>query len=216
MTSLFTHIDNIEGHVGVGQLPTNLHPIINDVENTYYNLIPDKNISSYHIWCDNLPLSIKSKIEILQKSNFWNKLCIDNSYKCINVNGMDELYYSNYKITSDNITLSQNLYGNTANVSQHKDCHNICSLDNIILYRVLIGVTNNNNNIITKLTNLNIEKKINKYDYIVFDFSRTTHQVIKENKNIDTPRIILKLHFIVYKEYKYSKFYINFIKKRVH
>ena len=80
------------------------------------------------------------------------------------------------------------------------------------LYRVLIGL-NDNKNIVTKFTNLGIEKKISKYDYVVFDFSRTTHQVIKETQMIDTPRILLKLHFIVYESNNYSPVYLEFIKR---
>ena len=157
-------------------------------------------------------ISIKSKVEEIQKSNFWNKLC-DGSKKCIkiNVKEMDELYYSNFKKTANNV-LSQNLYGSTGNIVIHKDCHNICTFNNVKLYRILIGLTGENKNIITKLNKFDIEKKINKNDYIIFDFSRTTHQVIKENQTLNTPRILLKLHFIVCENCKYSNTYINFLK----
>jgi hypothetical protein len=213
MNTLFTHIDDIEGKVGIGKLPNELHSILDDISKEYYDIIPDKNVSTHHIWCDNMPTSIKSKVEQIQKNRFWNKLC-NESKKCIkiNINEMDELYYSNFKKTANN-TLSQNLYGSSGNIVIHKDCHHICSFKKIVLYRIIIGLSDSNDNIITKFTELDIEKKINKNDYVLFDFSRTTHQVIKENETIQTPRILLKLHFIVCEDNcKYSKTYINFLK----
>jgi hypothetical protein len=212
MDSLFTYRDEIEGKVGIGRLPNDLQAILDDISKEYYNMIPDKNASTYHTWYEYMPSSIKSKIEQIQKNNFWNKLC-DGSEKCvkINVNEMDELYYSNFKKTSDNV-LSQNLYGATGNIVIHKDCHHICSFDNAKLYRILIGLTDENKNITTKFTNLGVEHKINKNDYVLFDFSRTTHQVIKENQMTNTPRILLKLHFIVFDNDNYSDSYIYFIK----
>jgi hypothetical protein len=73
-------------------------------------------------------------------------------------------------------------------------------------------LTDDNKNITTKFTNLGVEHKINKNDYVLFDFSRTTHQVIKENQMTNTPRIILKLHFIVFDNDTYSDNHIYFIK----
>jgi hypothetical protein len=212
MNNLFTYRDEIEGKVGIGRIPNDLQAILDDISKEYYNMIPDKNESTYHKWYKDMPPSIKSKVEQIQKSDFWNKLC-DGSEKCvkINVNEMDELYYSNFKKTSDNV-LSQNLYGATGNIVIHKDCHHICSFDNARLYRILIGLTDENKNITTKFTNLGVEHKINKNDYVLFDFSRTTHQVIKENQMTNTPRTLLKLHFLVLDNNNYSDNYIYFIK----
>jgi hypothetical protein len=213
MDSLFTHRDKIEGKVGIGRMPNELKSILDDISKEYYNIIPDKNASTYHTWFEDMTPSIKSKVEKIQNNDFWKKLC-DSSKKClkINVREMDELYYSNFKKTSDNV-LSQNFYGATGNIVVHKDCHNICSFDNAKLYRILIGLTDENKNITTKLTSFGIETKINKHDYVIFDFSRTTHQVIKENQMTETPRILLKLHFIVYENKDYSPAYLDFLKR---
>lgn len=212
MDSLFTYRDEIEGKVGIGKLPLELQSILDDISKEYYNIIPDKNVSTYHTWYDDMPSSIKSKVEQIQKSDFWNKLC-DGSEKCvkISVNEMDELYYSNFKETDDNI-LSKNFYGATGNIVIHKDCPNICTFNEVYLYRILIGLSDGNDNIITKFTEYDIEKKINKNDYIIFDFSRTTHQVIKQDQTENTPRLMLKLHFIICENCKYSDTYINFLK----
>lgn len=207
MDSLFTYRHEIEGKVGIGKLPNEFQSILDDISKEYYNMIPDKNVSTYHTWFDDMPPSIKSKVEQIQKNNFWNKLC-DGSEKCIKIsaNEMDELYYSNPKNNLDKI----NLYGATGNYDIHKDC--IYNFNGIKFYRVIIGLTDGNDNITTYFNNLDVGHKINSGDYIVFDFDKTTHQVIK-NKQKSTPRIMLKIHYIVCENCKYSKEYVESIKK---
>ena len=205
--SLFTYRDEIEGKVGIGRLPNDLHEILNDISKEYYNIIPDKNATTYHTWFDDMSPSIKSKVKQIQKNDFWNKLC-DGSEKCqkMNANEMDELYYSNPKNNLDKI----NLYGASTNYGIHKDC--MYNFDGIKFYRIIIGLTDGNDNIITYFNNLNTGHKINSGDYIVFDFDKTTHQVIKDKQNL-TPRILLKMHYIVCENCKYSNEYVETIKK---
>jgi hypothetical protein len=205
--SLFTYRDDIEGKVGIGKLPNELQSVLDDISKEYYNIIPDKNASTYHTWYDDMPQNIKSKVELIQKSDFWNKLC-DGSEKCvkIGVSEMDELYYANPKNNLDKI----NLYGASSNYDIHKDC--IYNFNGIKFYRIIIGLTDGNDNIITYFNNLDIGHKINSGDFIVFDFDKTTHQVIKE-KNGNSPRILLKIHYIVCENCKYSKKYVETIKK---
>lgn len=206
MSSLFQFRDKVEGKVGIGKLPSDLQSILDEISQEYYTIIPDKNASTYHTWFKDMPSSIKSKVSKLQKDSFWNKLC-DGSDKCIkiNANEMDELYYSNPK---KNIK-KQNLYGATGNYDIHKDC--FFNFNGIKFYRILIGLTNGNDNIITNFNNLNVGHKLNLGDYIVFDFDNTSHQVIKENDS-STPRIMLKIHYIVCENCKYSKEYVDKIK----
>jgi len=212
MSSLFTSRDDIEGNIGIGKLPSELESILDNISNEFYGIIPDKNASTYHLWYKDMPTSIKYNVEQIQKSDFWNKIC-DGNKKCINFNvkEMDELYYSNFKNTEDNIS-THNLYGSSGNIIIHKDCHNICSFNKVVLYRILIGLSDSNDNVITRFPEFNMEKKINKSDYVIFDFSRTSHQVIKEDQSKQTPRMLLKLHFIVCENCNYSKTYINFLK----
>lgn len=206
MDSLFTYRDNIEGKVGIGKLPNELYSILYDTSRQYYNIIPDKNASTYHTWYVDMPPNIKSKIEIIQKHKFWNKLC-DGSEKCqkISASEMDELYYSNPKNNLDKI----NLYGASGNYDIHKDC--IYNFNGIKFYRIIIGLTDGNDNVITYFNNLDIGHKLNSGDYIVFDFDKTTHQVIKDTEKL-TPRIMLKIHYIVCENCKYSKEYVKRIK----
>jgi len=205
--SLFTYRHDIEGKVGIGKVPTELQSILDDISKEYYNIIPDKNASTYHTWYDDMPPNIKSKVEQIQKSDFWNKLC-DGSEKCVKItaNEMDELYYSNPKNNLDKI----NLYGASGNYVIHRD-NVYFSFFGVKFYRILIGLTDGNDNIITYFTNLDVGHKINKGDFIVFDFDKTTHQVIKE-KNGNTPRILLKMHFLICENCNYSKEYLSFIK----
>ena len=149
MNSLFTYRDDIEGKIGIGKLPIELQSILDDISKEYYNIIPDKNSSTYHTWYNDMSPSIKSNVEHIQKSDFWNKLC-DGSEKCIkiNTNEMDELYYSNPKNNLNKI----NLYGASSNYDIHKDC--IYNFNGIKFYRIIIGLTNGNDNIITYFNNL--------------------------------------------------------------
>lgn len=206
MDSLFTYRDEIEGKVGIGRLPNELQSILDNISKEYYNIIPDKNKSTYHTWYEDMPSNIKSNVEKIQKCDFWNKLC-DGSEKCqkISASEMDELYYSNPKNNLDKI----NLYGSSGNYDIHKDC--IYNFNGIKFYRIIIGLTDGNDNIITYFNNIDIGHKINSGDYIVFDFDKSTHQVIKEKQKL-TPRILLKIHYIVCENCKYSKEYVETIK----
>jgi len=165
MDSIFTYRDEIEGKVGIGKLPNELQSLLHDISKEYYKIIPDKNSSTYHTWYEDMPPYIKSKVQKIQENDFWNKLC-DGSEKCVSFNAseMDELYYSNPKNNLDKI----NLYGASGNYDIHKDC--IYNFNGIKFYRIIIGLTDNNDNIITYFNNLNIGHKINFGEYIVFDF----------------------------------------------
>jgi hypothetical protein len=103
-----------------------------------------------------------------------------------------------------------NLYGSTSNYDIHKDC--IYNFNGIKFYRIIIGLTDGNDNVITYFNNLDIGHKINSGDYIIFDFDKTTHQVIKE-ENVNTSRILLKIHYIICENCNYSVEYIKLIKK---
>ena len=98
--NLLTHTNEAEGKIGIGTLPPDLHPIIDDIYNEYYTTIPDKNVTTYHTWYHTLSPTLKEKLGKIQTHPFWNKLC-NNQQTCIkiNVKEMDELYYSNFTKT---------------------------------------------------------------------------------------------------------------------
>ena len=205
--NFFIYKDNVEGKVAIGKIPDDLKLDLSDISCLYYKQIPDKNKSTYHTWYSNMNCEIKQKVRKIQDNPFWDNLC-DNNLDCFKLSAreMDELYYSN----PPNNLKKINLYGAYSNYGIHKDC--IFNFDGIKFYRVLIGLTDNNDNVITNFTKFNINHKINKYDYIVFDFDRTEHQVLKE-KDKETPRILLKLHYIVSENGKHSKEYVELVKK---
>ena len=118
---------------------------------------------------------------------------------------MNEIYYSNPKPNFE----KHNLYGAAANLIPHRDCI-LYNFNGIRFYRIIIGLTDSNNDTTTEFINLNLEHKINRGDYMLFDFDRTLHQV-KKSAQQETPRILLKLHFIVCDNCKYSDNYVKFI-----
>ena len=206
MNSVFTYRDNIEGKVGIGKLPENLNNVLEQMLIEYKNVIPDTRVTTYHTYYNDLTGSLKSNFDKIQYNPLWNDVC-DNTNNCIiqPVFEMNEIYYSNPKPNFKNL----NLYGAAANLVPHRDCI-LYNFNFIRFYRIIIGMTNNNNDTITEFIDLNIEHKINKGDYIIFDFDRTLHQV-KKTGEIETPRILLKLHFIVCENCNFSKNYVDFI-----
>jgi len=149
---------------------------------------------------------LKEKVKFIQSDLFWKKLC-DKSKNCtiIDVNEMDELYYLNPQKK-----IIKNLYGASSNYGIHRDC--VINFNGVKLYRILIGLNNGNDHTTTFMTNLKVGKKLNKGDFIVFDFNKTTHQVLKDKESVN-PRILLKLHYIVCENCNNSLQYIENIKK---
>jgi hypothetical protein len=111
---------------------------------------------------------------------------------------MNEIYYSNPK---PNFSTGP-LYGAAANLIPHRDCILFC-FPGIRVYRAIICATDGNSDTATEFINHNVERQLNKGDYMVFDFDRTLHQV-KKTGNSPTPRILLKLHFLVSNTESYS------------
>ena len=209
MSEIFTYRDDAEGKVGIGRLPDDIQSTLSEIGALYYDIVPDKKTTTFHTWFKDMPPVLKQKVEKLQKHQFWNSMC-DSDTKCVkmNVHEMDELYYSNPTTTN---TTNSNLYG-ASNYYIHRDC--VYRFRNIRFYRVLVGITDGNDNVTTKLTNLNMSHKLNKGDYIIFDFDRTLHQVIKTGGEgtAASPRILLKLHYIVCEKCTHSDEYIDRVK----
>lgn len=201
---MFLYRNNIEGNVGVGKLPFTLYPILENMAEKYKLYIPDKNATTFHTYYTDLNGTMKSYFDTIQYHLFWKGVCIE-SENCIVRNNieMNEIYYSNPKPNFKNT----NLYGAAANLIPHRDCV-LFNFDGIRFYRVIIGLTENNNDTITEFIRFGIEHKINKGDYMIFDFDRTLHQV-KKMWNEETPRILLKLHFTVCEKCKYSANYVD-------
>lgn len=205
----FNFEDKNEGNVSIGKIPEHLHTEIDYIEKTFYNDIPIeyKKKITYHKWYSELNDNLKSKIDYIKNDSYWKNLCNKNECKLIRIDDMDEIYYANPPKTTSN-----NLYGAVGNYYIHRDGH--FSFLGVKIYRVLIGVTDDNKNIMTYLTNLNYGKPLNKYEYLAFDFDKTTHQVLKNNNgDAQKYRIVLKLHFLVCENCTLPNWYINCLLK---
>jgi len=203
MTSIFTYKSITEGNIGIGKLPYYLTPILKNTTNEYMKYIPDYSSTTYHTYYNDLSPILKSNIDYIQKDGLFKKIC--ESENCIlrSIPEMNELYYSNPKPNF----MATNLYGAAANLIPHRDCI-LFRFSKIQVYRMIIGLTNNNNDTITNLINFGIEHKINRGDFMIFDFDKTLHQVKKTGIS-KTYRILLKLHYIVCNNCIYSERYIQ-------
>jgi hypothetical protein len=205
LSCFFTYkVDNTEGKVGIGKLPYELLHVLDQISEEYVGLIPDRSSSTFHTYYSDLTGSMKENFDKIQYNNFWSDIFDgDNNKHC--VTEMNEIYYSNPKPNFE----KQNLYGAAANLIPHRDCI-LFNFNGIRFYRIIIGLTDSNDDISTEFINLHLEHKINRGDYMLFDFDRTLHQVKKSGQQ-ETPRILLKLHFIVCDDCKYSDDYVLFI-----
>ena len=178
---LFTHQDPIEGKVGIGRLPSHIEPILQNISAHFF--IPNPSASTYHVYYTNLDSPLK---ELFDQIQYHQWLSIGHP-----VISMNEIYYSNPRPHFE----KTHLYGASANLIPHRDCI-LFFFPWIEFYRTIIGVSGVNNDTTTIFTKMNLEHKINPGDYMIFDFDRTTHQVVKTGNHY-TPRVLLKLHSIV-------------------
>lgn len=206
MDTLFTHRNETEGKVGIGKVPNELHSILDDISKEYIYKIPDKSSTTHHTYYNDLTGKLKENFDKIQYDNFWNNIS-DNNDKCIKqcVIEMNEIYYSNPKPNFE----TQNLYGAAANLIPHRDCV-LYNFKGICFYRIIIGLTDSNNDTSTVFINFNLEHKINRGDYMIFDFDKTLHRVKKTGQQ-ETPRILLKLHYIVCENGEHSENYVRFV-----
>ena len=226
-----------DGNMGIGKLPDSMLPYLDDVANEFYNTIPDKNVSTHHIYYTESPPKIKTKIDLIQNHEFWDQMITTPTSSqlltfsktmpppplIVNrkhlIEEMNEIYYSNpapftsrFQVDSSSANptyfAKRRLYGSAANLIPHRDCI-LFNFTGVSCYRVLIGLTDGNCDTITHFVNYDLGHKINRGDYIIFDFDKTLHQVIKEGAT-RTPRILIKLHYIVCPA-SYSPYYVWFV-----
>jgi hypothetical protein len=98
MDGLFTHRNEIEGKVGIGKVPDELHSTLDDISKEYVHKIPDKSSTTYHTYYHDLTGKLKENFDKIQYDKFWNNIS-DNNPKCVKqcVIEMNEIYYSNPK-----------------------------------------------------------------------------------------------------------------------
>ncbi len=110
---------------------------------------------------------------------------------------MNELYFSNPP-SGACAGARKNLYGAATNYKEHVD--GAFKFPWISFYRALVGLTDGNTSVETYFTERGVGHKINKGDYIIFDFNRTKHKVVVDGAGSDTvaPRKLLKLHYLTF------------------
>jgi len=211
----YTHRHPTDGNIGIGNISSQYSDVLEYIASQYLSQIPDKTATTHHSYYTEMTGNMKTQFEKIQFSEIWQGLRLGafespNSFAVIlrDMVEMNEVYYSNPKPNFENM----NLYGAAANLIPHRDCI-ILYFPGIRVYRVIISATNDNNDTITEFLIHRVEKKLNKGDYMMFDFDRTLHQV-KKTGETPTPRILLKLHFFVC-DIKYANMtgfliYINF------
>lgn len=215
-SSIFTVKNEIEGYGGTGKIPQIFIPIINNLSDTYLKeiqahtkLFPtDHFTTTQHSYFTELEGAMKTNFETIT-DYFHTQLSLsfatnnddDPPLTTVSqITEMNEIYYSNLQPNYKKL----NLYGASANIMPHRDCI-LYNFNRFRVYRVILGLTNNNNDTTTVFVNLGIEKKINKGDYMIFDFDRTVHKIKKDGFG-ETPRILLKMHFVVYEnKLEYNK-----------
>lgn len=198
----YTHRHPIDGNVAIGKLQSSQYiDALNNIANKYWTSIKDPYATTHHTYYTELTGDLKTDFEMIQYSNIWHGLCegaFDDSFSKDTTDvdfhhllEMNEIYYSNPKPNFANGPL----YGAAANLIPHRDCILFC-FPGIRVYRAIICATDGNSDTATEFINHGVERQLNKGDYMVFDFDRTLHQV-KKTGQLPTPRILLKLHFLI-------------------
>lgn len=208
--SIFTKKDDVEGNIGLGKIPNEYIPILDNII-TEYNKESNEKKDVYltkHTFYEDMNDNIKINIDKIRNTSFFNQLCDNKKCKVINVPELDELMYS-YPPPNLGLDNNMNLYGDTNAFQKHIDC-DVCNFEGVKFYRVLIGLTDNKY-VTTVFNNFNIDHKIQKNDYMVFDFGKTTHQVITDNTN-SSPRLFMKMHFMACDD-NCSDFYLWCVKQ---
>ena len=195
----YTHRHPTDGNVAIGKLSSSQYlEALNNIAKQYLKLIDDPYMTTHHTYYTDLKGDLKSDFERIQFANIWlglrhgsfeNPESIGTEFH--HLIEMNEIYYSNPKPNFTNGPL----YGAAANLIPHRDCILFC-FPGIRVYRVIICTTDGNSDTATEFINHGVERQLNKGDYMVFDFDRTLHQV-KKTGQLPTPRILLKLHFLI-------------------
>lgn len=210
--NFFKYKNEKKGGVAISKIPHELNQYIPTIKNLYLKETKSYELNNTinHLWYSNGSYQLQKIIKKFQSHPYFKNLCNkQTNCKIKNIEEMDEIMFSNSQ-KINNI----NYYGATSNYKPHHDCE-FCKyiFKKTHVYRVLIGLTNNNKYVVTHFPEYNIGKTINYGDMIAFDFDKTLHEVINiDNKQV-SPRILLKLHFLVCEEGELSENYLYFIKK---
>jgi hypothetical protein len=169
------------------ELPYIFSYVLDNIHNEYYDLIPNKYNVSYYTKYDRMPPGVKRNVSRIQNNNLWDVLC-DGTFSSFRVNfkEIDSLNYSPVLKTDRNIGRKKFF---TSNYEKEKK---------------IVSVYKNTHTIVS-LTNVFLFQ-------IIFDFSELATNLINLIPG-DNPEILLKIHFIVCENHKYSEDFIMKIKE---
>ena len=135
----------------------------------------EKNKTSFHKYYEDMPENIRQKIDIIDSEILQ---VIGSEYSSIPK--MNEVYMTANKTNNSDKSF----------VNLHTDApFYICDT-----YRVLVCIKANGN-VTTHIPPDNYSNKLNKYDVLGFDYSKTLHYIDIDESTDSEKRILLKLHY---------------------
>lgn len=192
MASLFTLRSATDGRFGHGVVPDDWRPRIDELARLCGAAAsPDQRAgATHHEWCRHCGPDIRAAVAAIRSDPFWAQLADGTAAVVHELDRMDEIYHSRAPHRREM------LYGAAANYDLHVD--GVFAFPGIRVYRVLIGLTDNDA-VETQFPGLGVCRRIGKGDFVVFDFDRARHRVVRvpEAPPTDRQRILLKLHFCV-------------------
>lgn len=189
--TLFTIRSPTEGRFGIGSIPAELAPQLDAIAREFLDgMTPEaRTAATHHQWCRRLPPRLRAAVDAVRHHALWRQLADGPKAAVHDLDGMDEIYYS--RAPRDRARL----YGAAANYDLHVD--GVFAFPGISVYRVLVGLTENEH-VETQFPRLGVGHRIGKGEFVVFDFDRARHRVVRlADAPADGHRILLKLHYCV-------------------
>lgn len=179
--------DPEEGHMLIGKLPEDMTPMLDSIAASY-----DSSMSAYHISYHDISADVQQHIEAVGD-------LVQERYLSFVIKGavihhvvdLDSLYISGGPT-------SNNLYGTTTHYDRHKD--SIFHFPGVHMYRALVGLTDGNDAVVTRFCKHGVDKTMGRGDVVIFDYDRTSHQVLCLDPRHDLVRVqrkMVKMHFMV-------------------
>ena len=152
----------------------NVDDLLQNIENHIENHI-ENNETTFHKYYEDMPENIRQKIDIVDDELLQ---ILGNEYSSIPK--MNEVY-----ITANKTNNSDKSFENLHTDAPFYACDT---------YRVLVCIKANGN-VTTHIPPDNYSNKLNKYDVLGFDYSKTLHYIDIDESTDSEKRILLKLHY---------------------
>lgn len=186
--------DPEEGHLLIGKLPEDMTPRLDSMAASY-----DSSMSAYHISYHDMSADVQQHIAAVGRT-LRDRMNQESGH----VSSMDAVIHHVVDLDSLYIsggppsTPSNNLYGTTTHYDRHKD--SIFHFPGVHLYRALVGLTDGNDAVVTRFCKHGVDKTMGRGDVVIFDYDRTSHQVLCLDPRHDLVRVqrkMVKMHLMV-------------------